>query len=128
MKILTHPKELTRDNLEKWRKEFVKKIGRTTTRTDLDRLILAVERRQFERDVMASWTGVFFENEKGKVITEIPSRFDNGVIKEFKIYKSEEFEISQFERAILEQNQNQKGRKIEKSELTEEKEQSTDFQ
>ena len=70
MKILTHPKELTRENLQKWRKEFVKKIGRTTTRTDLDRLILAVERREFENEHLAGWTNVTFENEKGKVIWE----------------------------------------------------------
>ena len=100
MKILTHPKELTRDNLEKWRKEFVKKIGRTTTRTDLDRLILAVERRKFKKDHMATWTEVTFGKNKGQVKTK-----DSW----------EEFQISEFERKIIEQNQNLLNKEIKKN-------------
>ena len=107
MEISTHPRELTRENLEIWRKEFVKKLARTTTRTDLDRLIVAVERRRFEDKWMAEWTEVVFKDGKGKVTTE------DG--------KYEEFEISVFEREILERDQNLKGRKIKKSELKEEK-------
>ena len=103
MKIETHPKELTRENLEKWRKEFVKKIGRTTTRSDLDRLILAVERREFKEYSMALWTEVFFQNKKGKV-TLINNLY-------------EEFVVSEFERTILEREPNLNSRKIEKSNL-----------
>ena len=106
IKIKTHPKELTRENLEKWRKEFVKKVKRTTTRTDLDRLILAVERREFENKEMAEWTEVVFENREGKVTT--------------KYDQSEEFKISEFERKILERNQYLEKREIAKSELKEE--------
>jgi hypothetical protein len=105
MEILTHPKELTRENLEEWRKEFVKKIGRTTTRTDLDRLLLAVERRDFEDQWMGNWTEIIFENGKGKVTGE---------------YDSEEFEISEFERRILDRNENLKNTEIIKSALIEE--------
>ena len=104
MKILTHPKELTRENLGKWRKEFVKKIGRTTTRTDLDRLILAIERREFKNKI-ADWTEVIFEDVTGKVTDE---------------YRSEEFEISEFEGKILDRNQNLKNKEIKKSALKEE--------
>ena len=110
MEILTHPRELTRENLEIWRKEFVKKIGRTTTRTDVDRLILAVDRRTFvEDDIFAlfpTWTKVIFEDRKGKVTKE------NG--------SSEEFKVSEFERKILERNQYLEKREIAKSELKEE--------
>jgi hypothetical protein len=116
MKILTHPRELTRENLEEWRKIFVIKIGRTTTRTDLDlgskseihslsRLILAVERREFRNVNMGKWTEVIFKNGTGKVTGE---------------YGSEEFEISEFERKILDQNKNLKNQEIEKSALKEE--------
>jgi hypothetical protein len=105
MEILTHPRELTRKNLEKWRNEFVKKLARTTTRTDLDRLILAVERREFENLLMAEWTEVIFEDRKGKVMAR---------------YGSEEFEISKFELKILEQDKNLKSGKILRSDLKEE--------
>ena len=106
MKILTHPRELTREKLEEWGKEFVKKIGRTTTRTDSDRLILAVERREFRYHPLAVWMAVIFDNIKGKITTEE--------------FGSEEFEISEFERKILDKNQNLKNTEIKKSALEEE--------
>ena len=56
----------------------------------MDRLILAVERREFEHGAMAGWTKVIFENAKGKV-------WDDG--------NPRDFEIFEFERKILEQNQ-----------------------
>ena len=64
MKIISHPRELTKENLDKWLEEFLKKIKRTTSRTQLDRLILAVERRQFQDDWMSQWTEVTFEDGK----------------------------------------------------------------
>jgi hypothetical protein len=106
MKISTHPEVLTRENLEEWRKEFVKKMKRTTTRTDSDRLILAVDRRHFKRNLVASWTEVIFEDGKGKVTAEYG--------------RSEEFEISNFERKILDQMKNQKKIELKKSELQQE--------
>ena len=106
MKIITHPRELTRKNLEKWRKEFVKKLKRTTTRTDSDRLILAVDRREFDNEQMAEWTDVVFENGKGKIT--------------YKDCDSEEFQISEFERKILERNPHLKTGRILRSDLKEE--------
>ena len=81
-------------------------MERTTTRTDSDRLILAVDRRKFEKDLMGGWTEVTFEDGKGEVTRE------DGY--------SEEFEISEFERKILDKNQNPKITKLEKSALTQE--------
>ena len=106
MRISTHPKELSRENLEEWRKEFVEKVKRTTTRTDSDRLILAVERKEFGDEWMAEWTEVIFDNDKGKATTKLGS--------------SEEFEISKFERKILDRASNLKTRKILRSDLEEE--------
>jgi hypothetical protein len=104
MEILTHPKELTRENLKEWRKEFVKKIERTTTREDSDRLILAVERKEFKDQDTADWTKVIYENGKGKISYPF----------------CEEFEMSEFERKILNQNENLKNQEIKKSALKEE--------
>ena len=121
MKILTHPKELTRDNLEKWRKEFVKKMKRTTTRTDLDRLILAVDRRKFKEDYMAGWTKVIFENGKGKVTTKegLSEKF---VISEFerKILGQKKNHLGSLFRKILDQKKNLKNTELKKSALTQE--------
>ena len=50
---------------------------------------------------MAEWTEVVFENREGKVTT--------------KYDQSEEFKISEFERKILDLEQNLKARKINKS-------------
>jgi hypothetical protein len=105
MEILTDPRELTREKMEEWREEFVKKVKRSTTRTDLDRLILAVDRREFENENWAGWTEVIFQTGKGKVTDEYG--------------RSGEFEISEFERKILDQNQNLKNREIKKSALKE---------
>ena len=104
MKI-TQPKELSRENLEKWGENFVKNVKRTTTRTELDRLILAVERRQFNYDHMARWTEVVFDAGKGKVQT--------------RSYGSEDWNISTFEKKILDANPGLL-RRIERTELKEE--------
>ena len=65
--MINQPRELSRENLEKWGENFVKNVKRTTTRTELDRLILAVERREFENRWLAKWTEVVFDDAKGKV-------------------------------------------------------------
>ena len=44
MKVMTHPKELSRENIRLWLETFVKKLKRSSTRNDLDRLILSAER------------------------------------------------------------------------------------
>ena len=104
--ISTHPRELTEEILEKWRKEFVKKLKRTTSRTDVDRLLMAVERREFDGELFkidARWTDVIFENGKGK------ASWKNRVIALWN--------INEFERKILERNPHLKNRKIENSSL-----------
>ena len=103
MKI-THPSELTRENVEKWGENFVKKAKRTTTRTELDRLILAVERRQFKDDDVARWTEVVFDAGKGEVQVS---------------WGSEDWNISTFEKKILDANPGLL-RRIERTELKEE--------
>merc|ERR1712157_296433 len=113
MRIDTHPENLTRANLEEWRKDFVKKLKRTTERTDQDRLILALDRREFKNKYMAQWTEVIFGNEKGKV-SYIPRNMGGRV-------KSEEFNLSDFERKIIDKinkNENQENLKIKKSSLS----------
>ena len=69
MKVNTHPKELTREAVEKWLENFKKKLKRTTSRDDLDRLILSVERSEFKDDGCGQWIEVIFEDEKGRVST-----------------------------------------------------------
>ena len=103
--ISSHPRELTRENLDKWLEEFLKKIKKTTSRRQLDRIILAVERRQFRSDRMGRWTEVTFKDGKGRVVRE------NG--------DSEEWTISCFERKIIEASPDLV-RKIDRSELKEE--------
>ena len=103
--MINQPIELTRENLENWGKNFVKKVKRTTTRTELDWLILAVERREFKSDYMARWTEVVFDAGKGKVEAGF-----NG---------SEDWNISTFEKNILDANPGLL-RRIERTELKEE--------
>ena len=108
MKI-TQPRELTRENVEKWGENFVKNVKRTTTRTELDRLILAVERRQFKDNRMGEWTDVVFDAGKGKVTAD--TMF--GIL-------SEDWNISTFEKKILDANPGGLLRRIERTELKEE--------
>ena len=54
------PKELSRENVEKWLTEFTKKLKRTTTRTELDRLILSIDRKKFDNADLAGWTEAYF--------------------------------------------------------------------
>ena len=84
-----HPRELSRYAVEKWLEDFKKKLKRTTSRDDLDRLILSVERYEVEKSSLAGWEEVLFENGKGKVDTE---------------YNSEEWFITSFQKMILEKN------------------------
>ena len=81
----------------------------------MDRLILAVERREFKNRKMAEWTKVIFEEREGKVTKK--TKWKNGG----KTVESEEFKVSEFERKILERYQSLKARKIKKTDLKEEK-------
>ena len=97
---ITQPIQLSRENLEKWGENFVKKVERTTTRTELDRLILAVERREFKQSYMAKWTKVVFDDAKGEV-------------------RKDDWDISSFEKQILDANKDFR-RNINRAELNEE--------
>ena len=105
MEITTHPKELTRANLEIWTENFVKKLRRRTERTDVARLISSVERREFLDHEFSQWSEVHFKNGRGSVY-----KADK---------KSEDFEVSVFERRILGENAD---RVIKRSELKAEQE------
>ena len=106
MRVSTHPKELTKDAVEKWLEDFKKKLKRKTCRDDLDRLILSVERSDFEKKYIADWEEVIFENGKGKV--------SGGQWK-----KEEEWAITSFQKMIIGKNPHLE-RKIQRSELKEE--------
>ena len=105
MHVSTHPKELTGKAVKKWVKEFKTKLKRTTSRNDLDRLILSVERRDFEERNLGQWEEVTFTNEKGKVCDDV---------------FSEEWAINSLQKAILDKNTELEGRTIRRSELQEE--------
>ena len=107
MKVTTHPKEFTREAVEKWLEDFKKKLKRKTCRDDLDRLILSVERSDFEKKYIADWEEVIFENGRGKV--------SGGQWK-----KEEEWAITSFQKMIIGKNPHLE-RKIQRSELKEEK-------
>ena len=106
MDIETHPPELKKEILSKWVVDFTKKIKRTTTRTAKDRLILAVERRHFESDAMARWNKVIFDKDKAKIVVDKNNH--------------EEFEISRFERKLLDSNKDLYKTPIMRSELRQE--------
>ena len=87
----------------------MKKLKRETTRGDLDRLILSVERMDFEDNHCAVWTDVIFENGEGKITYD---RYGEKAIKTWK--------ISPFQKKILDTNDDFEGRNIRRSELKEE--------
>ena len=104
-RVTTHPKELTREAVKEWLEGFKKKLKRTTSRDDLDRLILSVERHEFEKYWNANWEEIVFENGEGKFCV-------NG--------EEEKWAITAFQKTILEKNPSFKSRKIARSELKEE--------
>ena len=66
---IKNPTELTKDNLRNWITPFLGKLKKTTTRNDRDRLILAVERKEFKDEWMPEWEELTFA--KGKAEIEI---------------------------------------------------------
>ena len=64
MEVLSHPEELTRDSIETWLEPFLKTLKRETSRDDLDRLILSIERMDFDDEDDAGWKHVIFEEKK----------------------------------------------------------------
>ena len=94
MQISTHPKELTRESVKNWLQTFQKKLKRTTSRDDLDRLILSVERMEFDDNRCALWEQVIFQNGKGKVFCQ----------DVFGDVRSEECTITSFQKTIVSKN------------------------
>ena len=111
MEVTTHPEELSRECINKWLDNFKKKLRRTTTRDDLDRLILSLDRFEFSEKVCGGWKDVNFKlsglftiillNDKG----EKCGNFNHC--------------STSFQKTILEKNPQLK-RKIDRSELREE--------
>ena len=102
-KVTGHPKELTKEVIKNWLDGFHKRLKRTTTRDDLDRLILSVERREFEDDYYgAKWEEVTFEHGEG--MTSSP-------------YGMEKWIVTKFQEKILERNPDFHGKKLERSKL-----------
>jgi len=59
---------LSKECVEQWREKFTKKLKRTTSRNALDRLLLSVDRVDFDNLEGAGWTKVKFENGRGLVV------------------------------------------------------------
>ena len=98
-KVTRHPEELMREVIKEWLDGFHKRLKRTTTRDDFDRLILSVERREFQDRRGARWKEVTFEDGEGEI----------GSLEKWKVTK--------FQEKILERNPDLKGKKLEKSKL-----------
>ena len=87
---------LSKECVEQWREKFTKKLKRTTSRNALDRLLLSVDRVDFDNLEGAGWTKVKFENGRGLVdfkngqtefeVTPLQKNLlsDKNVIEEFK--------------------------------------------
>ncbi|CBY12806.1 unnamed protein product [Oikopleura dioica] len=102
-------RENGKNQIEKWLEGFLAKLKRTSTRTEKCRLILAVERMQFERDVYAAWWKyVQFGEEKVEIIA-----YDNDSLQKIK--------ITEFQKQLLKSNASLKNQLIGHSEIKEEK-------
>ena len=94
--------------IEKWLKGFLVKLKRTSTRTEKCRLILAVERMKFKKDVYAAlWTHVQFGEENGQIF-----------LKKISI---QNMKITEFQKQLLKSNAALKNQLIGHSEIKEEK-------
>ena len=65
-----HPHQLTKESVDNWLKVFYKQLQRTSSRNHLDRLILSIERTDFNNTDSAGWSEFIFENNVGKVHPE----------------------------------------------------------
>ena len=106
-------RENGKKEIKKWLKGFLAKLKRTSTRTEKCRLILAVERMQFERDIFAAWwTHVRFGEENAEIL-------DTGknVIKK----NLQKIKINEFQKQLLKSNAALKNQLIGHFEIMEEK-------
>ena len=106
-------RENGKKEIEKWLEGFLAKLKRTSTRTEKCRLILAVERMQFKKDVYAAlWNHVQFGEENGEI-------FDT---RKFAFKKSlQNIKITEFQKQLLKSNPALKNQLIRHSEIKEEK-------
>ena len=102
-------RENGKKEIEKWLERFLAKLKRTSTRTEKCRLILAVERMQFDDDEYAVlWKHVRFGEEN----VEIFNKFKHSLQK---------IKITEFQKQILKSNAALKNQLIGHSEIKEEK-------
>ena len=99
---------MNREILAEWFAEFHPKLKRTTTRTNLDKLLLSVERKDFRIDEMACWTEVDFKNCRRR---KAEVRYGT---------EKEEWVLTPLEIKILKNNRHFLGQKFERSALKEE--------
>ena len=97
---------MEKNEIEKWLEGFLAKLKRTSTRTEKCRLILAVERMQFENDNYAVWKHQFGE-ENVEIIA-----YGNCLQK---------IKLTEFQKRILKSNGSLINKLIGHSEIKEEK-------
>ncbi|CBY31500.1 unnamed protein product [Oikopleura dioica] len=102
-------RENGKKKIEKWLKGFLAKLKRTSTRTEKCRLILAVERMQFENDNYAPlWQYIRFGEENGDIF----GKFKQSLQK---------IKITNFQKQLLKSNAALKNKLIGHSEIKEER-------
>ena len=107
-KLPVWERENGKKEIEKWLNGFLAKLKRTSTRTEKCRLILAVERMQFEDDDFAAlWNHVQFGEENGEIFWNKKS--------------FQKIKITEFQKLILKSNAALKNQQIGHSEIKEEK-------
>ncbi|CBY34125.1 unnamed protein product [Oikopleura dioica] len=108
-KLPVWERENGKNEIEKWLEGFLAKLKRTSTRTEKCRLILAVERMQFEEDwYAAAWNYVQFGEENGEIFDKWNESLQN-------------LNITEFQKQILKSNSSLKNQLVGHSEIKEEK-------
>ena len=106
-------RENGKKEIEEWLEGFLAKLKRTSTRTEKCRLILAVERMQFEDDNYASWwKHVRFGEENVEILNTRKLAAKKNLQK---------IKITEFQKQILKSNAALKNQLIGHSEIKEEK-------
>ena len=106
---MEEPEEvLSFEIVEKWLVNFTQRLNRTTSRGDLDRLILSVERTDFQSDFNGTWKSFICQNGEGKVASV------------HKLVDGNKWNLTNFQKIILEKNPEFEGMNISRSQLREE--------
>ncbi|CBY33385.1 unnamed protein product [Oikopleura dioica] len=112
-KLPVWERENGKNEIEKWLEGFLAKLKRTSTRTEKCRLILAVERMQFDDDNYAVWWNhVRFGEEHVEIFDTSKFAIKNSLQK---------IKITDFQKQILKANAALKNQLIGHSEIKEEK-------